>query len=135
MVPILSNVDPSSCPEGRQLLIAGAGVGSKALDISPEDRKKWEQAFINGLEVPFPGIGEHIMWTHYTSPGDIENLFGEDGNVIGIAQKLGQVGENRPPIEDPEIKNLYHCRADSGVHGIGGELAADSALRLFEMLT
>ena len=134
MVPILSNVDPSCCPEGRQLLIAGAGVGSKALDISPEDRKKWEQAFINGLEVPFPGISEHIMWTNYTSPRDVENLFGEDGNVIGIAQKLGQVGENRPPIEDPQIKNLYHCSADSGVHGIGGELAADSALRLFEML-
>jgi prolycopene isomerase len=134
MVPILSNVDPSSCPEGRQLLIAGSGVGSRALDLSRADRKKWEQAFINGLEVPFPGISEHIMWTHYTSPGDVENLFGEDGNVIGIAQKLGQVGENRPPIEDPEIKNLYHCSADSGVHGIGGELAADSALRLFEML-
>jgi len=134
MVPILSNVDPSCCPEGRQLLIAGAGVGSKALDISPEDRKKWEQAFINGLEVPFPGISEHIMWTNYTSPRDVENLFGEDGNVIGIAQKLGQVGENRPPIEDPQIKNLYHCSADSGVHGIGGELAADSALRLFGML-
>ena len=75
------------------------------------------------------------MWTAYTAPRDIENLFGEDGSVVGIAQKLGQVGENRPPIEDPEIKNLYHCSADSGVHGIGGELAADSALRLFEMLT
>ena len=135
MVPILSNVDPSCCPEGRQLLIAGAGVGSKPVDISQEDRKKWEQAFINGLEVPFPGVSQHIMWTSYTSPSDIESLFGEDGNVIGIAQKLGQVGENRPPIKDPEIKNLYHCSADTGMHGIGGELAADSALRLFEMLT
>jgi phytoene dehydrogenase-like protein len=134
MVPILSNIDPSCCPEGRQLLIAGAGMGSKARDISPGDRKKWEQAFINGLEVPFPGISEHILWTDYTSPRDVESLFGEAGNVIGIAQKLGQVGENRPPIEDPEIKNLYHCSADSGVHGIGGELAADSVLRLYEML-
>ena len=75
-----------------------------------------------------------VLWTVFTSAKDIENLFGEDGNVIGIAQTLGQVAEKRPPIEDPEIKNLYHCSADSGMHGIGGELAADSALRLFEML-
>ena len=54
--------------------------------------------------------------------------------MIGIAQKLGQVGENRPPIQDPEIGNLYHCSADTGMHGIGGELAADSALRLYDML-
>ena len=62
------------------------------------------------------------------------DLFGQDGCVIGIGQKLGQVGENRPPIADPEIENLYHCSADTGMHGIGGELAADSALRLYEML-
>jgi len=61
----------------------------------------------NGLEAPFPGISEHIMWTNYTSPRDVQNLFGEDGNVIGTAQKSGQVGENPPPIKDPEIKNLY----------------------------
>ena len=54
--------------------------------------------------------------------------------MIGIAQKLGQVGENRPPIEDPEIENLYHCSADTSMHGIGGELAAASALRLYGML-
>ena len=49
MVPILSNVDPSFCPEGRQLLIAGSGVGSKAHDILPEDRKKLGQ------------VGEYII--------------------------------------------------------------------------
>ena len=74
------------------------------------------------------------MWTTYTSPTDIDNLFGENGNVIGIAQKVGQVGEDRPPIADPEIKNLFHCSADSGLHGIGGELAADSALQLYKTL-
>lgn len=37
------------------------------------------------------------MWVSYTSPQDIDNLFGEEGNVIGIAQRLGQVGKDRPP--------------------------------------
>ena len=30
---------------------------------------------------------------------------------------------------------MYECSADTGLHGIGGELAADSALRLFNKLT
>ncbi len=133
MVPIISNVDPTSCPEGRQLVIAGTGAGGPD-QTSPGDRDKWTQAYLKGLERVFPGIGEHVLWATYTSPADIDNLFGQDGCVIGIAQKLGQVGENRPPVADPEIENLYHCSADTGMHGIGGELAADSALRLYEML-
>ncbi len=133
MVPVISSVDPTACPEGRQLLIAGTGAGAPDC-TAPGDRDKWRQAYLNGLESAFPGIGEHILWAAYTSPTDIDHLFGEDGNVIGIGQKIGQVGEDRPPIEDPEIRNLYHCSADSGMHGIGGELAADSALRLYRML-
>jgi phytoene desaturase len=132
MVPIISNVDPTACPEGRQLVIAGTGAAGPDL-TSPKDRDKWTQAYLKGLERVFPGIGEHVLWATYTSPADINNLFGEDGSVIGIAQKIGQVGENRPSIADPEIRNLYHCSADTGMHGIGGELAADSALRLYEM--
>ena len=133
MVPIVSTVDPTACPEGRQLIIAGTGAAGPE-QASPKDRDKWMQAYLNGLERVFPGIREHILWATYTSPGDIDNLFGEDGCVIGIAQKIGQVGANRPRIPDPEIRNLYHCSADTGMHGIGGELAADSALRLYEML-
>ena len=30
---------------------------------------------------------------------------------------------------------MYECSADTGLHGIGGELVADSALRLFSKLT
>jgi len=133
MVPIVSNVDPTACPEGRQLIIAGTGAGEPGKPL-PRDREKWAQAYLKGLEHVFPGIGEHVLWAAYTSPADINNLFGEEGNVIGIAQKLGQVGEDRPPIGDPEIESLYHCSADTGMHGIGGELAADSALRLYGML-
>lgn len=133
MIPIVSTVDPTACPEGRQLLIAGTGAGRPA-DSLPKDRAKWAQAYLRGLERVFPGIEEHVLWAVYTSPADIDNLFGEEGNVIGIGQKVGQVGENRPSIEDPVVENLYHCSADTGMHGIGGELAADSALRLYAML-
>jgi phytoene dehydrogenase-like protein len=86
------------------------------------------------LEV-FPEIEGHIMWKETASPQFIDALFNEMGNPIGVAQSIEQVGENRPPIVDPHIEGLYHCSADTGQHGIGGELAADAALRLFEILT
>ena len=134
MIPIVSNLDPSAAPEGKQLIIIGGGANRQSLDSTREDWDKWEHAFLNALEVVFPGVKEHILWTETTSPTDINNLFGEDGCVIGIGQKVGQVGENRPSMEDPSIGNLYHCSADTGMHGIGGELAADSALRLYRTL-
>jgi phytoene dehydrogenase-like protein len=59
---------------------------------------------------------------------------GVGGSVIGLSQTIGQVGKDRPPILDPVFENLYHCSADTGLHGIGGELAADSALRIFNHL-
>lgn len=134
MIPVISNLDPSACPEGRQLLAAG-GVASLASCGTAAEREKWKQAYLRGLEEVFPGIGRHVMWMEYTSPADIDNLFGKDGCVIGISQKLGQVGAHRPPLADPYVKDLYHCSADSGLHGIGGELAADSALRLYRLLS
>jgi len=135
MIPIVSNMDPSAAPEGKQLIIIGGGANRQPLDSSKEQWNRWEQAFLNALEVVFPGIGQHILWTQTTSPADIDNLFGEEGNVIGIGQKVGQVGPDRPSITDPAVKDLYHCSADTGLHGIGGELAADSALRLYRMLS
>lgn len=135
MIPIISNMDPNAAPEGKQLLIVGGSAGIDPLSLTKEQMDKYVKSYLNVLEVVFPGISRHIMWTDVTTPIDINNLFGEDGNVIGISQKVGQVQENRPPLADPEIKNLYHCSADSGMHGIGGELAADSALNLYRLLS
>jgi phytoene dehydrogenase-like protein len=134
MIPIVSNLDPTAAPEGKQLIIIGGGANRQPLDSSRVAWEKWEQAFLNALERVFPGVREHILWTETTSPADIHRLFGENGCVIGIGQKVGQVGARRPPLQDPAIQNLYHCSADTGRHGIGGELAADSALRLYRRL-
>jgi len=134
MAPVISNLDPKACPEGRQLIIAGGGT--HPMPEKPDNKffKKLEASMLNALKIIYPGIEKHIMWTTFTTSREIDNLFGENGNVIGIAQKIGQVGADRPFLTDPCVKNLYHCSADSGMHGIGGELAADSALRLFELL-
>ncbi len=48
---------------------------------------------------------------------------------------MDQVGKNRPPQKLSGIENVYEYSADTGLHGIDGELAADSALRLYMKLT
>jgi phytoene dehydrogenase-like protein len=134
MIPIISNMDPTSAPPGKQLIAMGGGLNGRPSDYSKQDWKDWEKAYLRALEIVFPGIGKHIMWSVANTPADIERQFGEEGCVIGISQKVGQVGSARPALADPCVRDLYHCSADSGLHGIGGELAADSALRLYGML-
>jgi len=132
MIPIISNIDPTAAPEGKQLIIAGAGAPN-----SPQqgncDYKKWTEAILNSLRDIFPDIDDAILWTSTTSPMDINKFAGEEGVVIGLSQIVGQVGKNRPKQELP-IENLYCCCADTGTRHIGGELAAESALRLFNKL-
>ena len=97
------------------------------------DYDKWAESILEGLKDIFPNLEDHIMWTDVTTPADINKFAGQGGNVIGIGQTIDQVGMNRPPQELP-IENLYVVGADTGMHGIGGELAADSALILYETL-
>ena len=132
-LPIVSNLDPSAAPEGRQLIFAGSGA--PASNEEPLNYDKWADAIMNSVKDIFPDIDKHIIWTKITTPKDIDAFAGKFGNVIGIGQTIDQVGKNRPPQELPGIKNIYECSADTGMHGIGGELAADSALRLYNKLT
>jgi phytoene dehydrogenase-like protein len=134
MIPVFSNLDPTAAPEGRQLLAIAGGVHGRAADFTAEVSARCEEAFMKVLDIVFPGIRSHVLWTDTTSAAEVDALFGKDGCVIGIGQAVGQVGERRPPIFDPCIKNLCHCGADTGLHGIGGELAAGSALRLWNEL-
>ena len=132
--PIISNLDPTACPEGKQIIMAGAGCRPKG-DVPASYWKDWEESCMRVLYEIFPDMKGHVLWVDTSSPAWINSMFGEDGNVIGVGQTMNQIGPNRPPIVDPAVKSLYHCSADSGVHGIGGELASDAALRLHEMLT
>ncbi|MEW6442740.1 MAG: NAD(P)/FAD-dependent oxidoreductase [bacterium] len=133
MVPVVSNMDPTAAPEGKQILYAGVGCWPD-LERMRQYREQWKESCMNGLRRVYPEIDRHVLWVEATGPETIDRLFGEGGNVIGVAQTPDQVGSGRPPIVDPSVRGLYHCSADTGVHGIGGELAADAALRLYEHL-
>jgi len=134
-IPIVSNLDPSLAPEGKQLLIAGGGCPTPSQGfVNKDDKKICEDAIIRSLEKIFPNIRKHILWTETTSPEDINNFVNKDGTVIGIGQTIEQVGVNRPSHEIPGIKNVFCCGADTGRTGIGGELAANSAIELYKKI-
>ncbi|MHA1300403.1 MAG: phytoene desaturase family protein [Candidatus Helarchaeota archaeon] len=131
-MPVISNLDPSTAPEGKQLIFGGSGVPANPSEGNC-DYDKWADSILEGMKEVFPEIEDHMLWTEMSSPADINKFAGQGGNVIGIGQTIDQVGKNRPPMVLP-IENLYVVGADTGMHGIGSELAADSALLLYQSL-
>ena len=63
----------------------------------------------------------------------MEQYAGEGGNIIGVGQTVKQIHERRPSQVTP-IKGLYIVGAEAGGHGIGTELAANSAMELADIL-
>ncbi len=127
MIPVISNLDPTTAPEGKQLIIAGSFPAIKP------DWKAWEKAVMNSVKMVFPDIEQHIQFTEATSPEEVDKLVGEGGGVIGLAQSTEQVGKKRVSQQTP-VKNLYLVGSEAGGWGIGTELAANSALELNKMI-
>jgi phytoene dehydrogenase-like protein len=127
MVPVVSNLDPGTAPEGHQLIIAGT------FPVLAPDEEAWQRAVMRSVEEVFPGIRDHILFVEGTHGREVEALMGEGGGMIGLAQTTDQVGEKRLAQTTP-VANLYLVGAEAGGWGIGTELAANSALELNAMI-
>ncbi|MHB8896666.1 MAG: phytoene desaturase family protein, partial [Candidatus Geothermincolia bacterium] len=132
ILPCPTNYDPSLAPEGKHILVAGTlvpcdsvpGADEKVLDKIEEEVYKL-----------FPGIEKHILWKHRTNLDYVNSLGGRNaGEVIGLAQTCDQVGKNKPDPRMP-VEGLYLVGCDAGGRGVGTEQAADSALKVSEMIT
>ncbi len=128
MMPVISNLDPTTAPEGRQLIIAGSFPA-----IEP-DWDAWRRAVLASVKDIFPDIEEQALFIEDTSPETVDRLMGEGGAVIGMSQSLDQVGDKRLMQTTP-VDDLYLVGAEAGGWGIGTELAAMSALELDELLS
>ncbi|MHA1377198.1 MAG: phytoene desaturase family protein [Candidatus Helarchaeota archaeon] len=133
MIVPISNLDPNLAPPGCQNL----HTVTTTLGVNPnmEERKKiskrFEETCMNTLLDLYPQIEGHILWTDFVSDIFLETKLGKEGAGTGIGQIIGQVGKKRPSQKSP-IKNLYYSSADAGGWGVGTELAAKSAVDLFE---
>ncbi|MBN1289290.1 MAG: NAD(P)/FAD-dependent oxidoreductase [Actinobacteria bacterium] len=120
MWSVPSNYDPTAAPEGKQLVYF---VGPLMWGSS-EPWNKPEQDAIDAMELMIPGVKDHLMWYEYLTP-DTYAALGEVGSpAIGIAQCIGQVGEDRTSAISP-LKGLFYVGAEVGknMSGIGTEMS------------
>ena len=79
-----------------------------------------------------PEIRGHVLFCIASTPDVIAKESGRTfGDAVGVAQTVGQTGENAPQAVSP-VKGLFHVGADIGSSGIATEMATQSALDLFE---
>lgn len=122
-----SNLSPDLVPQGKQLLCAGAPVPFRP----GVDWKPWVERCFETVERRFPEMKGHILWKDAVTPDQIDKWVGKEGAVIGLAQKIGQVGKDRPSIQSP-IGGLLFVGSDVGQQEVGVELAAKSAMQCAE---
>lgn len=127
MITIPTNYDPSLAPPGCQLICYGAEC--------PPDQSghAWEERLMDSLLELYPQATDSILWTRLDTPEFVDAWAGEQGNIIGVAQTVDQIHEQRPSVKSP-LPGLYFASAEAGGHGIGTELAASSALELASLL-
>ncbi len=130
-MPCPTNFDSSLAPEGKHLLLAGTIVPTEM--AVPGTAEKILDRIEQQVYSLFPGIKEHVLWKHRTDLDYINTLGGRAGEVIGLAQTWDQVGRNKPDARMP-VEGLYLVGCDAGGRGIGTEQAADSALKVSEMI-
>jgi phytoene dehydrogenase-like protein len=127
MISIISNLDPTAAPPGKQLIVAST------FPVKNPDWSAWEKALMRSLKMVLPRIEKHILFKETASSEDVDRLVGEGGGIIGLAQTTDQVGGKRISQRTP-VRNLYLVGAEAGGWGIGTELAANSALELNAMI-
>jgi phytoene dehydrogenase-like protein len=130
-MPVPSNLDPSTAPAGKQLVVAGTPAPPGA---SRELCQAVLEKVDNRVRKLFPGIDGALIWELRSTADDIAGITKKDfADTIGLGQVPGQVGANRPDCQTP-VNGLWLVGADAGARGIGTEMAAGSALALADRL-
>jgi phytoene dehydrogenase-like protein len=133
MIVVPTNFDPALGPDkDQQLICFGTGIRT-ATDLNKQDWDSWRRTLRNSFFSAFPEAKDKVLWEKMDTPQLVDAYAGEDGNIIGVGQTVDQIHKRRPAVVSP-LKGLYYASAEAGGHGIGTELAASSAMELFEVL-
>ncbi len=124
--------DPGLAPEGKHILLVGTIVPPSL------ENKAATEVVLDMVEETmqrlFPGLARHTLWKVRRNIDFFAALGGRGAaESIGLGQRFDQDGKNKPPARMP-VQGLYAVGADAGGTGIGTELAADSAIHVFDML-
>lgn len=123
-----SNFSPECAPEGCQLWAISTAMPQGCPSGTSKKIQEKVEATLDGW---FPGWRDHVIFEDLLDSESLERSMGEHGVGIGLALTPDQVSDKRPSQKTP-IENLYLCGAEAGGHGSGIELAAESALDLYD---
>jgi len=129
-----SNCDPDSAPEGKQLVMTGSFC-PPGPDLDPEEIRAWAEAGERVLFRAFPDLEACIESKDLYTTRSVSNatrdsvLPGVGGETIGLAQIVGQCGDQKPSIRAP-IGGLFYVGADAGGTGIGTQQAIESGMNV-----
>ena len=124
-----SNFDPNLAPPGKQMITS--------LHACPPDIRanmdEWRESLMRSFYEVYPEAHGKVEKVWVDPPSLVRGMAGETGCIIGIGQTIDQVHEKRPSQISP-LKGLYFSSSEAGGNGIGTELAATSAIGLFEAI-
>lgn len=128
--------DKSLAPDGQQCAVMGTFC-------APDPDLAYAEALWKRLDETvkrlWPGIEEcTLSQTRYGNRqvSDLTRdsvLPGQGGECIGLAQIVGQCGKQKPNPKSP-IDGLFYVGCDAGGYGCGTHQAADSGVKLAEMI-
>ena len=132
MSVIPSNCDPSLAPKGKQLIIFGTMSPVEGV----KDWKKWLDLYYKDILSYLPDIEDNLLFLDSTTPHDLIKINEKAmGPVESTALTPDQSGPYRISSKMP-IENLYVVGDSAGTntHGVGTQLACDSAIKCVDMI-
>ena len=128
--------DPSLAPEGKQCALVGT-------ICTPDPDFAHGEALLERLDATvrhlWPGIDGCITAVDRYLGADVAALTrdravpGQGGECIGLAQIVGQCGRHKPEARTP-VNGLYLVGCDAGGYGCGTHQAADSGVRVANLV-
>jgi len=119
-----SNVEPSLAPRGKQLGTWFYPMSTtQMLEKGFVDREKTK--IRNLIGEMFPGIRNHLEFDRTI----VHSM------VDGVVPVVGQTWKERPGVSPTNVPNLFFSGDSIGVDGLGGDIAAASAVACAESAT
>ncbi|HWQ75567.1 MAG TPA: NAD(P)/FAD-dependent oxidoreductase [Syntrophomonas sp.] len=133
-----SNYDPTCAPEGKQLILTGYACPKDPNDMTPDDIEKYVAIQEKKLFDALPDLPKYLEKREIFTTRTVQktsrdyDIPGQGGELIGLAQIVGQCGKSKPSPKAP-IRGLFYVGTDAGGRTIGTNQAVDSGINVARM--
>lgn len=128
--------DENAAPPGKQVLVSGTVC--TADPDADEIQALWD-VMDKQMQETFPEIWAACERREYNGPKEVRDLTRDSalpkvgGECVGLAQIVGQCGQDKPKSQSP-VNGLYIAGCDAGGEGMGTHQAALSGTRVADMV-